>query len=204
MFNQDYPVELEYDRAVVHHELGHAFVWLNEGGLVDESRFRRAHDNLLEALMRPGLPPLSEGETKESLLERMWSEKRDQLARRFLAGEVAARKLLDLPADEITCNLMITRGSDIVSVLPNCERGSSDIVKALHLAHEAAGDGWHDWIAVKHTEARREIGVLWEGLSAFASEVVRRLPAQPSTELVITQNEIITAFSACDTNTTCP
>jgi hypothetical protein len=151
MFNQDYPVELEHDRAVVHHELGHAFVWLNEGGLVDEIRFRRAYDNLLEALMRQGLPPLSEGETQESLLERMWSEKRDQLARRFLAGEVAARKLLDLPADQIMCDFMLTRSSDLVSVLPNCGRGSSDLVKALHIAHEAAGDGWHDWIAVKHT-----------------------------------------------------
>lgn len=202
MFNQLYPVELEADRAVVHHELGHAFVWLNEGELVDEIRFRRAHDNLLEALMRQGLPPLSAGETQENLLERMWTEKRDQLARRFLAGEVAARKLLGLPADEIMCDFVITRGSDLDSVLPNCERGSSDIVKALHIAHDAAGDGWHDWIADRHAETRRQIEVLWEGLSAFASEIVTRLPAQPSTELVITNNEIIAAFSAC--NTTSP
>jgi hypothetical protein len=202
MFSQIYHVELEDDRAVVHHELGHAFAWLSEGELVDEIVFRRAHDDLLEALMRQGRPPLSEGETQENLLNRMWTEKRNQLARRFLAGEVAARKLLDLPADEIMCDFPITRDSDLLSVLPNCERGSSDIVKALHIAHEAAGDGWHDWIAVRHAETRRQIGVLWECLSAFASEIVTRLPAQPSRELVITKTEIITAFSAC--NTTSP
>jgi hypothetical protein len=132
----------------------------------------------------------------------MWTEKSEQLSRRFLAGEVAARKLLDLPADEIMCDFVITRGSDLDSVLPNCNRGSSDIVKALHIAHDAAGDSWHDWIAARHAETQLQIDVLWEGLSTFASKIVTRLPAQPSMELVITNDEIITAFSAC--NTTSP
>ena len=71
MFDQiGYP-EFETDETVVHHELGHAFVWLSDGGNVDRIRFWRTHSGLLAGAMRQGLPSTRPGESTEDLLMRM-------------------------------------------------------------------------------------------------------------------------------------
>ena len=194
MFNQHVYPELESDTAVVHHELGHAFVWLSDGGIVDHIRFWRDRNGLLSGGMRQGLPPSRPGETESALLERMWNENSVQYARRLLAGEIAARRFLNLPEDEITCGFLITRDSALMSLLPTIELESSGIVKALHIAHDAAGDDWHPWIAQRHLEARERIERLWAGLESFTCDVLSILSSQVENQLIIPGRDVRAAF----------
>lgn len=197
MFNSHYYSEFESDEAVVHHELGHAFVWLKEGGIVDQISFWRTSDNLLAGKMTQGLPALRPGETVEMQLERMWKENGPQFVRRLLAGEAAARRYLDLPENEIFCEFSINANDDLMSLLQSCGPGSSDIVKALHNAYDNVGDDWPNWIANRHCEARRQINDLWEGLTAYAGEILQRIPARPGDPLVIPLIDLNIALAAC-------
>lgn len=195
MFDQIGYAEFEADATVVHHELGHAFVWLSDGGIVDQIRFWRTHSGLLAGAMRQGLPPTRPGESTENLLMRMWHEHSVEYARRLLAGEVAARKLLALPENQITCEFPITRDSALAALLPEMNPDSSDIIKALHIAHDAAGEDWYLWIAERHTEAKRKIEASWRRLASFASDVLSRLPSHAEDELIILGREVTVAFS---------
>lgn len=194
MFSQHYNPAFELDETVVYHELGHAFVWLNDGGIVDQIRFWRTPENLLAGGMRQGLPPLRPGETQDTQLERMWIENRVEYVRRLLAGELAARSHLNLPVDEVWCDFHVTRDIDLMSILTRFEKESSDIVKALHIAHEAAGDDWHTWISDRHKEARLLVQGLWRGLSALARDILPDLPLQPGRQLVIPGIRVSAAF----------
>ena len=194
MLSNKYYPHFELDESVVHHELGHAFVWINEGGIVDQIYFWRTPDNFLAGGMRQALPQLGPGETEQILCRRMWTEQGPQLARRFLAGEAAARIYLNLPEDEIFCEFADNDNCSLMELLPDAEKGSSDIVKALHLARDHAGSEWLEWIADRHHESRELIHNHWDRLSNYALDIVQRLPELPGAQLVIASDELNDAF----------
>lgn len=194
MLSNTYYPGFQLDRSVVHHELGHAFVWINEGGIVDRIYFWRTSDNSLAGGMRQGLPQLGPGETEPILCRRMWTEQGPQLARRFLAGEAAARRYLNLPEHEIFYEFADNDNCNLMALLPDAEQGSPDIVKALNLARDHAGIEWLEWIACRHRESRRLIENHWDRLTTYALNIVQRLPELPGAQLVIASDELNNAL----------
>ncbi len=193
MLSDVYYQQFELDESVVHHELGHAFGWILQRGIVEQIYFWRTCDNLLAGGMRPGLQ-LRPGETEQAFRQRLWEENGHQLARRFLAGEVAARRYLGLQENEIFCDFANDDDDCLMGLIPDCERESPDIAKALQLAHENAGNEWLDWIAGQHCEARKLISDHWDILTACANGILQRLPEPDAPPLVITFNELNNAL----------
>ena len=82
-----------------------------------------------------------------------------------------------------------------MSLLPEMKPDSPDIIKALHIAHDAAGKNWYSWTTERHNEVKSKIEILWKRLTYFASNILSRLPSQAEDELIILGREVAVAFS---------
>jgi len=165
----NYDFRLENDDAILRHELGHALVWLHYCGAIGRLQLCRQPNSDLLASVRFG--PMS-----ESITQLQYEE---AYAVRLLAGEIAARRFLNLPDDQITCVVPLSPTVRESQVLWSLTDDREDIVKVLQLSCRHAGDAWFSWLEKRHAEARRIVDAGWNTIDAAAQELRKHLPSEP-------------------------
>jgi hypothetical protein len=177
-FSRNWPAELDEDETVVRHELGHALVWLDQGNVVERICFTRTANLLLRGVTKVKLP---DGWSEA----RLRKERPEQLAERILAGEIAAREYNELAHGEICTDLVLLPNSELGAVLTGQSENPDDDIKALFLAHEAAGLGWYVWLCERHAAARARVLTHWAALENAAENVLADLPLCAGEEFII-------------------
>lgn len=184
-FQTIWPVRFHEDAVVVRHELGHALTWQSLGGEVKDVRFWRMKSGFLAGGMRM-VPPAT------VLLEDLWNQKPKELVCRLLAGEIAARRYLNLPTLMVCSDFSVSPDISLNNVLSGREGDMNDLTKALLLANDAAGDNWYSWLVERHQETQVFVSDQWPKINRIADNLVARLPVNPEDhELSITGSELL-------------
>ena len=188
LFTHIRPRDFNRDGVVLCHELGHAVVWLHQGRTIDQLRlFRSPHDGLLEGGVAFHNP--------QSLRHRTDAE---PLAERFLAGDSAARKALNLRRDQIsTASTPVARDSDIPALL-RVANTDDDAIRAVWVAYETMKPSWceplfvrlgmepkwYSWLRDRLAQAVSIIDSKWVTIQHAANALTSQLPAAGDTLLV--------------------
>ncbi|NMM03525.1 hypothetical protein HHL24_37310 [Paraburkholderia sp. RP-4-7] len=175
----EYDKMLETDDAVLRHEIGHALVWFHYGGPIGRLRLSREYDGKLMASMRFGMTAID-------------IAKRNAV--RLLAGEIAARRFLGLPAESATYDFQVPPSARAEAVTSRLGNPHSDMTKALILACDDAGDGWFEWLKARHSEARRLVDKEWQAIEDVAKGLKRHIPMEPRTDVLLPGLSLIKGF----------
>jgi hypothetical protein len=172
------------DSVVIRHELGHAVVCFVHGGGLGRLRCMRAADGLLEASVKTGPPTPNQEETPAFI---------DAVAERLLAGEVAARVHLSLPAGRISLR-KLNVGRLPVGILPMevaetmtenpiglNGRMHEDVTKVLMLADQYHRRSWKTWIRQRLNAAETIIREFYPVIEATAHQLGPYIPIHPYT-----------------------
>ncbi len=175
--------EFNQDDPVLCHELGHAVVWFSHGEVIGPIRFYRSPvDNLLEPRAGFGTP--------RNLDEPNYAE---HLAERWLAGQSAARRNLNIRRDRSsTKGSRVTRDSDLDALLRQMDE-REDFARVLWVAHEKAGANWYAWIATRLTQAVAIIDENWCAIDRTANALKPQLPVA-GTEISFREADLTTRF----------
>lgn len=162
--------DLNKDRAVIYHEIGHAVMWFYYGQKIDRLIFKRrlSDSQLLASII---CRPISGND--EDLLNASYQ---NPIAERLLGGDISARIATGADLRKISLDGVILHFDmkihDIVSQLP--ER--HDLVIALQLAHNAAQRDWLRWLTERHAFASKIIKANCCAIGKIAQELEANLP----------------------------
>lgn len=187
-FQTIWPDRFHEDAVVVRHELGHALTWHLLGGEVELIRFVRCSSGDLAGGMK--MVPPATGSLED--LKDLWNKNPKELACRLLAGEIAARRYLNLPPQEVCSDFSVSPGTSLSVVLSGREGDMNDLTKALSLANDAAGDKWYSWLVERHQETQSLVSAQWPTINRIADQLVEGLPVYPEdNELSITGSYLL-------------
>jgi hypothetical protein len=177
-----YP-DFNRDDVAICHEIGHLVVWFLYGEPVDKMTIRRsAMDGALE-------PHVALGITKDLLCD----DYAERLAERWLAGESAARKVLNMRRNRIsTKTFLVTSQSDLPALLSHMD-DREDFARVLWAAHKKATEGWYVWIRERLNQANTMVDTHWGVIQRIAASLQPRLPAAGQ-EVIISEAELTTVL----------
>lgn len=176
----------EQDAAVLRHEVGHAYAWLNYGGCVGRLRMERLSSGQLVASTCFGA----------AIQDKSVSFAEANCVR-LLAGEVAGRKFLHMSPREIVCDPIIPiryPAHQLSSYLTTLQT-PEDINKALGVAVGSAGNDWYSWLKDRHFEARSIVTAGWVAIESVAKDLEQYLPQTGATPIELPGQFLVDRFN---------
>jgi hypothetical protein len=150
------------------HELGHAAVWYFHGGAVGRLKMSRM-GRQLGAGVRQRSRSGEVGDI-ETYFERV--------TERLLAGELAARRHLGLPLDQVSIGASRPVGPAATwspfDVFGSFENPSEDVARAVHVAARHAL--WVEWLMERLAAAAKIIEEQWQAIDHAATELTTNVP----------------------------
>ena len=174
----------EEDQVVIRHELGHALAAFVLGFGVGRIAFARLDDMILAGGVRSRTP---DNRPPERELDQ-------SIVMRLLVGEIAGRKYLDMPLDEVCSDFYISHRYSY-SYANSVTRGShDDISKAISISSKY-GQEWYTFLSRCHDEARTIVEKGWGAIESASVIVQKRgLPKTSGATLLIPSLEVIRSF----------
>lgn len=165
---------LENDSVVIRHEFGHTIAAFALGFEVGRIAFARRPDLLLVGAVRSRLP-----DTLRSTYDQ------DQLnVTRLLAGEIAARKYLNISQDELCASFPLSGRSSFAYAESVTKGGQDDISKAISIAC-TKGDNWFAFLSDCHEHAKDIVENGWAGVERISLIVEKKGLPQKMERLVL-------------------
>jgi hypothetical protein len=162
--------EFRAGKVALRHELGHVLVWFQHGEAIGPIGFERNFEGKLVKAHAVLWPRDGNRQWMES------SSYAERLAERWLAGEAAARRALNLRTDQIgTEYVPIDADSDIPRVLHQMSE-DEDVARVLYLAHRTTGPGWYTWIKERLARVADVLDGNWPAIEELAKRLERDLP----------------------------